>query len=208
MEAVKEYTANGKTLKIIPDPNRGGEGPRQWDNLSRLIFVGKHKNVGDEHNFNPERQYESRENFMEEGAEDVRRYLKREEGLDVAYITPVHLYSHSGETISTSYGYPYNDRFDSGTCGFAVLTKQDIRKNWGIGRVTKKYLEKAIDMLEGEIKTLDQYMRGDVYGYLIEGEDGEEIDSCWGFYGDDISKNGILDYAGKEFREVVEAEYA
>ena len=34
---------------------------------------------------------------------------------------------------------------------------------------------------------------GDVYGYTIEDEDGEQIDSCWGFYGPDMDKNGLLD---------------
>ena len=41
-------------------------------------------------------------------------------------------------------------------------------------------------VLRGEVKVYDQYLQGDVYGYVIEDADGEEIDSSWGYYGDDI----------------------
>lgn len=33
---------------------------------------------------------------------------------------------------------------------------------------------------------------GDVYGYVIESEDGEHLDSCWGYYGTDFEKSGLL----------------
>jgi len=29
----------------------------------------------------------------------------------------------------------------------------------------------------------DQYLRCEVYGYIIEDEDGNHVDSCWGYYG-------------------------
>ena len=29
----------------------------------------------------------------------------------------------------------------------------------------------------------NQYLSGDVWGYVIKDEEGEEVDSCWGFYG-------------------------
>jgi hypothetical protein len=197
-----KYKLGNKVLKIKHDEN--ASNPREWDNLSRLIFVGTHKNLGDKHEFNSnEHYYESRQDFIERGAEHVRKYLKREEQLDVAYITPVHMYTHSGSTISTSYSGQYADRWDSGTMGFAVLTKQDIRKNWGLKRITQHYLDWAIRILESEIETLDHYIRGDVFGYVLK-EDGEEIDSYWGFYGDDIKTNGILDYVGEEWAEVEE----
>jgi hypothetical protein len=34
---------------------------------------------------------------------------------------------------------------------------------------------------------------GDVYGFIIESEDFN--DSCWGFYGDNHEKSGLLDMA-------------
>jgi hypothetical protein len=70
------------------------------------------------------------------------------------------------------------------------------------------------------METYDQYLRGDVYGFVLtktvkqqdkcphcgeiirEYEVEEEDDSCWGFYGDCLEENGILDNIGKlEFVE-------
>ena len=31
----------------------------------------------------------------------------------------------------------------------------------------------------------DQYLTGDVWGYVIEDSESHEIESCWGFYGED-----------------------
>ncbi len=46
-------------------------------------------------------------------------------------------------------------------------------------RFTKSLKNKALKIAQGEVETYDQYLRGEVYGYKIDG-DG---DSCWGFYG-------------------------
>ena len=64
-------------------------------------------------------------------------------------------------------------------------------------RWSEKRREKVREWLEGEIETFDQYIRGDVYGFIVE-EDGEEIDSCWGFYGEDPRTNGMSDYVDDE----------
>ena len=67
-------------------------------------------------------------------------------------------------------------------------------------------------IIEGEVKEYDQYLRGEIYGFeLVEkstcsecgGAHEEVIDSCWGFFGDDIKENGILDSLSKEDREAV-----
>lgn len=52
-----------------------------------------------------------------------------------------------------------------------------------------------------EVETYDQYLTGDVYGYVIESEDGTVDDSCWGFFG--------LDHCIGEAKEAakLEAEY-
>jgi len=36
---------------------------------------------------------------------------------------------------------------------------------------------------------------GDVYGYTVENPDGDEIDGCWGFYGDDHEASGLMEQA-------------
>jgi hypothetical protein len=33
------------------------------------------------------------------------------------------------------------------------------------------------------VETWNQYLSGDVYGFIIEDGEGTDVDSCWGFYG-------------------------
>jgi hypothetical protein len=51
-------------------------------------------------------------------------------------------------------------------------------------RITKPILERARKNLLAEVEIYDQYLRGEIYGYGIYDEDGGDIDSCWGFFGD------------------------
>jgi hypothetical protein len=41
-----------------------------------------------------------------------------------------------------------------------------------------------IPSLESSIQLFGDWAFGNVYGYQVEDANGEEIDSCWGFYGD------------------------
>lgn len=76
----------------------------------------------------------------------------------------------------------------------------------------------AEQMLTAEVETYDQYLTGEVYGYQLEkpvkceccgNVEYEEIDSCWGFYGDDCKKNGIADQMPKEYQYLLdELQYA
>ena len=45
-------------------------------------------------------------------------------------------------------------------------------------------MERAEKCLRSEVETYDDYLTGQVYGYIIEDENGEQLDSCWGFLGD------------------------
>lgn len=72
---------------------------------------------------------------------------------------------------------------------------------------------KAEEMLKGEVETYDQYLRGDVYGFVVEKKVGceccghvetEEVDSCWGFFGSDPIENGMKDNLSKEYHPLLE----
>lgn len=187
---------NNRTLKVEQD--NFGADPREWDNLAQFIFFGNYKHLGDKHDISLG-QYNDRFEFIDYGESDLKKQIK-----DVVICKAVHLYSHSGETISTSFGYPYNCRWDSGTIGFAIVTKEDIRNNWGVKRVTQKLIDHAERILEAEVETLDQAISGEVYSFIIEDEDGEVEESCGGFYGSDIKENGILENICEEDRKFIE----
>ena len=138
------------------------------------------------------------------GFEDCKRLLK-----DKVFYLPLYLYDHSGITMSTG---SFCDSWDSGQVGFIYVTKEDIEKEYGA--FNKKNLETAMSVLRGEVDIYNQYIHGDVYWYRLEkflggtvaGEEvspqealyadifWEEIDSCGGFYGSDVTENGMTEH--------------
>lgn len=104
-------------------------------------------------------------------------------------ILPLYLYDHGGITMNTS---GFSCPWDSGQVGYIYATPAKVLEEWGDGEDAK---DKAKQCLEGEVKVYDQFLRGDVYGYRIEDEEGNDLDSCWGFYGMDDVKEQALEAA-------------
>mgnify|MGYP001428497464 CR=1 FL=1 len=178
-EVFEQFQVGNRVLKICYDPYP--ENPRDWDNLGTMVCWHRRYLLGDEHNF------ESPEKFF------------REVNHKNAIILPLYLYDHSGITMNTT---GFHCPWDSGLVGFIYVKKEKIREEFGVKRVTKKIRKIVEECLVNEVKIYDFYLRGEVFGYVIE-ENGEVIDSCWGFYGLDFKENGILDYLPKEFRQMV-----
>lgn len=67
------------------------------------------------------------------------------------------------------------------------------------------------ESFKGDVDLLGAWAWGDVYGYVIE-HDGEQLDSCWGFYGRDFDKSGLqeeaLSAARYEAKKLIKAEAA
>jgi hypothetical protein len=186
--------SNGRTLGI--DYCDYADSPREWSNLTKCIFFGNYKGYGDNHSFNFNTEFDNRQDFINEGSDIIKKHF------DAVLVKPVHVYKHSGTNISTNDGYPYNDRWDSGTIGFVIITKQDLREEYNWKLITQKRLDSVIDninnVMDSEIDTLSDYIGGNVYEFSIQDENGDTEESCGGFYGDDLKTNGILDYLNEE----------
>ncbi len=121
---------------------------------------------------------------------------------EIAKYFPIYLYDHSGLTIRT---YPFECRWDSGLLGYIYVTKERVRKVYGVKRISPQLLDKVSKVLLEEIEEMDYYLRGEVYCIDLE-EDGEVIDSICGIYGYD----NLKDYLNTEvsnsyqFKQVVE----
>ncbi len=224
---MKDKEGNKYTLEVIQDEYP--DDPRNWSNVCTMVCWHRRYKLGDDHSF------ESPDEFMqhlyldvigkhwcdEHESDDWQDVYKELQNTDLVLIKQINLYDHSGITISTSSGYPYNDRWDSCCVGFIYVTKKTIFKECG-GITEENWKDMADEYLEGEVQTYDQYLRGDVYGYTLiktvivqekcphcgevirEYEDEEEVDSCWGFYGDCLEENGILDNIGTDLQFVEE----
>ena len=131
-------------------------------------------------------------------------------------VLKLYLYDHSGISLSTS---PFSCPWDSSQVGYIYVSKETAYKEYGIKRITKEWKDKILLYLEGEVETFNQYLNNDVYGFTIEDEDGNVIDSCGGFYGDDFVNNGMIEHIDSdelgmseteliEYLKKVDVEYA
>ena len=172
------------------------ESPREWDNLGRMVCMHRCYDLGDKHNYRADQ-------FS--GWDGLRKELEQKEG--AAVILPLFLFDHSGITMSCSslrFRMADSAGWDWGQVGFIYATKEDILKEFSKKRLSKKLLEKVEEILVNEVKTYDQYLTGDVWGYIIEDDDGEHLDSCWGFFGHDYCEQEaqeMVDYLEKQEKE-------
>jgi hypothetical protein len=177
MEQIKDIIKGNKKFRIKIVQDTDPSSPREDDNLGTMVCFHKRYDLGDKHDYN-HIEYDS--------WGEQRKDIEKTE--NVCVILPLYLYDHSGITISTS---PFGCNWDSGQVGWIFVSKEDVRKEFGVKRITKEIIEKVTNILESEVETYDQYLMGDVYGYEIcevvtcsEGHEHEnELDSCWGFYG-------------------------
>ena len=117
--------------------------------------------------------------------QSLQDYLKENE--DKLYILPVYMYEHGGVTIKTS---PFSCGWDSGQIGYIYMTKETAIEE-GLSEET------AYKRMNQEIKTLDDWIRGECFGYEITDAEGWHIDACGGFLGD-------IDYCKKEAESVAD----
>lgn len=96
------------------------------------------------------------------------------------FCIPVYAYIHSGVRLSTG---AFSDPWDSGRSGLvycdkATLARHMHHKRWcaRTRQLVEKYMGSYVDAVS---KVLD----GDVWGYRILDDEGEELDSCYGIVG-------------------------
>lgn len=99
----------------------------------------------------------------------------------VPLVLPVSAYEHSGVSVSLGTDNHWSDPggWDSGWIGWLFITHDQV-KSWGTPP------DRIEDALRGGFEEFAAWVAGDCYGYRILSPDGDEIESCWGFYGWDI----------------------
>ena len=118
---------------------------------------------------------------------------------DYAMTLPVYLLDHSGLKISTS---PFNCNWDSGQVGFIGMTANEV-SNY-------PNLKAAMDAMEQDIETLNAFLSGEVYQYIIEKHipgtcKWETIESCCGIYADG-ELDAIKDFVDKDLYKAIEGK--
>jgi hypothetical protein len=190
MEPVETYPLkNGRVLEIHYDED-ASDPRKEFDNLGTMICFHRRYSLGDDHN------YDSND-F--DGWNAIEARIRKDN--DVAVILPLYLYDHSGITMNTT---GFHCPWDSGQVGFIFIAKDKVRYEYSVKRISRKLRERVAGYLRSEVETYDQFISGQVYGYVVreaptvdeDGDEieGDEVDSCWGFYGSDPKVNGIADH--------------
>lgn len=118
--------------------------------------------------------------------------------------TPFYALIHSGIWLSTTKSFNgYTCQWDTSFAGIVYIEDAKILEEYGDLSIRTK--AKVLSYLEGEVKTFGQYLQGDVYGFCTYDSEGEEIDSCWGFYGSDPMENGMAEHIDQRFHELLKA---
>ena len=197
MEAIKEIQlSENRVFKMYSDEHR--DSPREWDNLGTLACFHRRYNLGDSNVPFCSSEFSS--------WAEMENHIWND--LDAAVVLPIYMYDHGGITISTA---PFSCPWDSGQIGFIYVTKEKVREQSRVKRIGRSLLDKVTTALENEVIIYDQYLTGDVYGFEIvsvetcdQNHKHEKLeDSCYGFYGSDIDKNGMLDHISKEDAEII-----
>jgi len=160
MQTLHTEEYHGYTIDIVPDDC--DESPREWDNLGTMACFHRNYTLGDKHDLT---------------VDDLKAIVQRDDVLAL----PLFLYDHSGISMSTGRAYPFDCPWDSGQVGYIYITHENVLKEYG--KPLAQSLKKAEKYLQGEVTTYDEYLTGQVYGYVVKDAHGEHVDSCYGFYG-------------------------
>lgn len=95
---------------------------------------------------------------------------------------PVYAYIHGGVKIRAADSNPFSCPWDSGQSGFVYAPREQVFREYGGKRMTKRIREAAKNLLRAEVETFSQYLEGDVW-VITHTKDGEVVDCCGGYYG-------------------------
>lgn len=96
-------------------------------------------------------------------------------GEDECYMFSLYRYEHGATALSIT---PFSCSWDSGCTGWVEVDREYFEDR-----------EQAAKYVEAAINEFTAYLNGDCYMFYIEDKDGEEVDSCYGFYDLDDCKS-------------------
>lgn len=177
----------GRRLEIEVDQDP--MNPREWDNLGSMVCVSNCYHVGDRHSYP-----KSYDGYWS----DLLRAIDGTEGplIDCLPLFAGRSYS---SPLSTSGGTQV---------GFMFVPLVRAVNNFLGSPMTDEMLMRVRRCLMAELEEYNQYLTGDVYGFMLYGPTcdkcgNDEVieDSCWGFFGTDWAENGLFDHLSQEDRE-------
>jgi hypothetical protein len=175
-----------KGYNIFIEQDNDPESPREWDNLGTMVCYHKRYNLGDKKPCG----LESPDYFAD---------WYKEEKDQIADLIYLYLYDHSSLYLycqEDRVQYLQHEAWDSGRVGFIFVMKEDVRKEWGVKRISKRIRKIVHDNLLSEVKVYSTYLAGGVVGWIVGDDDDDHIESVWGYYD--------TDYAVQEAKDCID----
>lgn len=202
MDNIQELDYKNYKIKIVYDES--AESPEEFGD-DNLFLVGYHRDFWVDRKktkYNKESgQRITIDNGISQGLaqsifnngkyEDSSPCYEAKEYLKKYHIFALSAYIHSG--VSLYLGNHKVCQWDSCQVGLVFVAKSEWKRK-----------DKALKIAEGLVESWNDYLSGQVYGFQVLDSEENEIDSCYGFYGDEGLKDAIqeaksnIDYQVKE----------
>ncbi len=125
--------------------------------------------------------------------DDVSEELTEDEKDGKCKLIPVYAHVHSAICLSLD---PFNDCWDSALCGYYVVDAE-----------TAMDIKDLRSVVMYELRTYEQYLNGEAYGYTIYDKNGQEIDELCGVFDVALYLHDYLDDADLKALKYEGCEY-
>lgn len=185
MSDIADEKMVGKYRAVVYWEEHEPESPREWENLGTMVCQHRDYRLGDV----------QAEEWTDPGEENM------------AIIIPLGLIDHSGISMYAGGGdHPHDPGgWDSGTVGIIYVTKDRLIEEYGAD--TPENRKTAEKVLRSEIEVYDRYLRGEWYGWYIEGPVKQDrkwkvqSDGPWDAMAPDTYITDIIESVGGYFDE-------
>ena len=159
-------------VKVERDPYGEDFNPRDWDNLGTWVCNHRRYALPNEIDFN----FNTFNSWRVAAAELSKRY---------DYVLALYMYEHSGLSFNLCGLSPYwqHGRWGGGQVGFVVANKSDVRKWFGVKKVTAAVETRFYNTLRGEVADYQLFSNGEVYSFDVLDENGTVVDHACGIWG-------------------------
>ena len=198
IESIKARLPNGNKAKAELVYDQHAATPREWDNLGTILIAPNKSHWIANRDSAVDTSIQKGKNPFEHW-ENLRREQLKLKKSEIAIGCPITKYEH-GE-IFLQLGY--KSGWDYTVSGFVYVTKETLRKEYGVKRITKSIIEHAKNRLQDELDMLTAWLNGECYGWYVkeyaltdDGLDWKEVDTldnCWGYLDRDYAFDSMKD---------------
>lgn len=195
---IESISYRGYEIEIHPDDGHGSHPRHDWDPVGTIVSWDNSKRIDNECDYQP-----SYEELFEKGEDDPRYNLFHTDEDIWQLRHNYYLFNVKMVAILPLYekyeGYATTG-MDRNQIGFIYMSKDTYKEHFDFSKEWKEKHYKgktnreiAEHILKGEVESMDQYARNEIYGYYLP----KLEESCYGFFGD-YEESGLLESAKSE----------